>query len=151
MFPPDYFELLDSAGAPDQLRNHFEQRFVAAARAAGLEFTADWNLETEWIDYMDGTYWVCLWTANPEAMIEKERLIRTIRALDAAADPDSAAWRRNLAVAVNALDALERPFTDYDRARWDSTSRRECIIAMRECYPRAFSDEPVSSDRSLRS
>jgi hypothetical protein len=138
LFPPDYFTLLETAGSVGDLRTHFDARFRKAARAAGLAFTPEWNPETEWVDYIDGTYWVCLWEATPEAMIEKERLIRAIRALDAAAEPSSAAWCAELAEAVDALDALERPFTDYDRARWDYTSRGLYVTAMRERYPEAF-------------
>jgi hypothetical protein len=49
---------------------------------------------------------VCLRDARPAVMIEKE-----------------------------ALDAIERPFTDFDRARWDYTSREFYITAIQERYP----------------
>jgi hypothetical protein len=138
MFPRDYFELLEAAGSAECMREHFEKRFCEAAERAGLDFNPEWNPETEWEDYLDGTYWVCLWQATPEAMIEKERLIRTIRTLDAGPDAGSASWRAQLAQAVDALDTLERPFTDYDRARWDYTSRALYVTALRERYSEVF-------------
>src|SRR4051812_276140 len=76
LVPPDYFALLDAAGFADELPALFARRFAAAAADAGLEPTAEWNARSEWDDYLDGTYWACLWEATPETMIEKERLIR---------------------------------------------------------------------------
>jgi hypothetical protein len=134
MVPRDYFELLDDAGSPERMRERFETRLRTAAAAAGLEFDEDWNPESEWADYLEGTYAVCLWSVTPEAMVEKERLIREIRALVGAPEPDSGAWRERLTAAVDALDALERPFTDYDRARWPYTTRALYITDLRARY-----------------
>lgn len=49
--------------------------------------------------------------------------------------PDSEEWRERLRTAVRALDAIERPFTDFDRARWDYTSRERYITAIEKRYP----------------
>lgn len=38
----------------------------------------------------------------------------------------------------SALDQLERPFTDYDRARWGTSSRDTHITDERRRYPGAF-------------
>jgi hypothetical protein len=138
MFPDDYFELHDEAGGPDRLRDHFLEQFEAAAHTAGLEFTADWNPDSEWTDYLDGTYWICLRNARPEVMIEKERQIRTISELVHSPQPRSENWRRQLRTAVGALDAIERPFTDFDRARWEYTSRQRYITSIKQRYPDAF-------------
>jgi hypothetical protein len=138
MVPRDYFELLDDAGGREGMRERFESRLRAAAAAAGLEFGEEWNPESEWTDYLEGTYAVCLWSVTPEAMVEKERLIRTIRALVDRPEPASAAWKERLADAVGALDALERPFTDYDRARWEYTTRALYITDVRARFPEAF-------------
>jgi Zn-finger nucleic acid-binding protein len=138
MFPDDYLELYDEAGGPDRLRDYFLEQFEAAARAAGLEFNAEWNLESEWTDYLDGTYWICLRNARPEVMIDKERQIRTISELVRSPQPQSKDWRQQLRAAVGALDAIERPFTDFDRARWDYTSRERYITSIKQRYPEAF-------------
>ncbi len=53
------------------------------------------------------------------------------------AENDSA-WRHELRATVDALDALERPFTDFDRLRWGETSRIRHIERVRERYPAAF-------------
>jgi hypothetical protein len=53
-------------------------------------------------------------------------------------EPDSEQWRRRLRSAVQALDSIERPFTDFDRARWDYTSRERYITAPMKQYPAVF-------------
>ena len=138
MFPADYFQLHDEAGNPDRLHDRFVERFQRAARTAGLAFSDEWNPESEWTDYIDGTYWVCLRDARPEVMIEKERQIRTISQLMRSPEPETEEWRERLRLAVDALDAIERPFTDFDRARWDYTSRERYITSIRARYPEAF-------------
>jgi hypothetical protein len=138
VFPDDYLELYDDAGGPDDLREYFIGQFESAARTAGLEFNAEWNRESEWTDYIDGTYWICLRNARPEVMVEKERQIRTISELLQSPQPQSERWREQLRTAVGGLDAIERPFTDFDRARWDYTSRERYITSIRQRYPEAF-------------
>lgn len=138
MFPDDYFELYDEAGNLDHVSDYFIEQFEGAARRAGLEFTEQWNPESEWTDYIDGTYWVCLRHARPEVMIDKERQIRMITHLLQSPQPQSARWRDHLRAAVDALDAIERPFTDFDRARWDYTSRERYVTTIKKRYPEAF-------------
>jgi hypothetical protein len=138
MFPDDYFALHDQVGDPERMQAHFSAEFERAAREAGLEFTEEWNPDSEWTDYIDGTYWVCLHDASPVVMVEKERRIRAISRLTRAPEPESEAWRADLRAAVEALDAIERPFTDSDRARWEYTSRGRYITAVRERHPEAF-------------
>lgn len=138
MFPDDYLELYDEAGGPGRLRDYFIEQFEGVALTAGLEFNAEWNPKSEWTDYLDGTYWICLRNARPEVMIEKERQIRTISELVRSPQPHSEPWREQLRAAVGALDAIERPFTDFDRARWDYTSRERYITSIKQHYPEAF-------------
>lgn len=142
MFPEDYLELHDEAGGPDRLRDYFIEQFQGAARTAGLEFDGDWNPESEWTDYLDGTYWVCLRNARPEVMIDKERQIRTISQLMQSPQPQYEHWRHQLRTAVRALDAIERPFTDFDRARWAYTSRERYITSIKQRHPEAFDTTP---------
>lgn len=138
MFPQDYFQLYDETAGADSLEESFRRRFCEAAERAGLDFTKAWNPDTEWTDYIDGTYWICLYNATPENIIEKERRIRTIvQAMDQP-DADSERWRQRLRSAVRSLDSIERPFTDFDRARWDYTSRERYISAPMTRYPAVF-------------
>jgi hypothetical protein len=138
MFPRDYFQLYDEAGGPDKIRAYFDEQFRRAAHAAGLGFTDAWNPDSEWTDYIDGTYWICLRDASPNVIVEKERLIRAISELVASPERESGQWRERLRTAVRALDAIERPFTDFDRARWDYTSRERYITDVEKRYPEAF-------------
>jgi hypothetical protein len=138
MFPDGYFQLYDEVGDSGKLRECFVEQFERAARGAGLEFTEEWNPDSEWADYMDGTYWICLRDACPEVMIEKERQIRTISGLVESPDTGSQEWRERLRSAVRSLDAIERPFTDFDRTRWNYTSRERYITAVEKRYPEVF-------------
>jgi hypothetical protein len=149
MVPDDYFRLYDEVGGADDLRAYFIDSFERAAHAAGLDFTDEWNPVSEWTDYIDGTYWVCLRDASPDVIVEKERHIRTISQLVNLPDPESAQWRERLRTSVRALDVIERPFTDFDRARWDYTSRGRYITEIERRYPEAF--QSTSPDRSNRS
>jgi hypothetical protein len=106
-----------------------------------LDFTDEWNPVSEWTDYIDGTDWVCLRDATPEVIVAKERHIRAISQLVNSPDPESEQWRERLRTSVRALDAIERPFTDFDRARWDYTSRERYITQIERSYPEAFQPE----------
>lgn len=134
-FPPDYFALADEAGGVDALPARFRARYLAAA--AGSPAAAA-DAEEDWAGYLSGLFGVCLRAVTPEAMAGKNRLIRRIEALTAAPEAADPAWRRELRGAVDALDALERPFTDFDRQRWGDTSRGRHIDRVRERYPAAF-------------
>jgi hypothetical protein len=131
MFPPDYFELVDGAGGVAALPGHFRARYVAAG---GSEHDAD----EDWQGYLSGQFGVCLRSVTPEAMVEKVRMIAAIEQLLAAPCEASDAWCAGLREKVDALDSLERPFTDYDRQRWGDTSRDRHITRVRQRYPAVF-------------
>jgi hypothetical protein len=135
MFPPDYFALIDAAGDTGSLPGYFAARYRAAAALTGL--AGDDTGET-WEDYLSGIFGVCLRQVRPEAMALKARLMGDIERLTSAPAPDDAGWRTALRSAVDALDQLERPFTDYDRARWGRPSRDTHINDVRQRYPQAF-------------
>jgi Family of unknown function (DUF6058) len=126
-FPPDYFALLDSAGSVAELPAHFHARYTSSGLAE--------DAEEDWAGYLSGQFGVCLWQVTPEAMAEKNRLIRAIERLVAESAEGDASWREELRTTVDALDALERPFTDFDRQRWGDTSRDRHITRVRERFP----------------
>jgi len=64
-------------------------------------------------------------------MVEKSALIAEIDGLTASPAPGSEDWTSRLRDAVDRLDEIERPFTDYDRQRWGTTSRDRYITAVR--------------------
>lgn len=141
-FPPDYFALVDEAGGVDALPARFRARYLAAAEgAASLAEGAD----EDWDGYLSGQFGVCLRSVTPEAMVEKNRLIRRIEALvDTPVDADPA-WRSELRDTVDALDALERPFTDFDRQRWGDTSRIRHIDGVRTRFRAVFEEAHEST------
>lgn len=132
-FPPDYFALVDAAGGVDELPVYFRVRYTLAAARAGL---VDDDAEETWTGYLSGLFGVCLWTVSPESMALKTRLIADIEALTTFGSPSDRGQVVALRVTVDALDQLERPFTDYDRARWGGTSRTTYIDQVRETYLR---------------
>jgi hypothetical protein len=130
LFPPDYFVVLDDAGGLEKMRGHFEQRHRAASSAIGLVIDPD----EDWRGYLAGEYAVCLREVTPEAMVEKAALIAEIDMLTAVPAVEDEQWRSRLRDAVDALDEIERPFTDYDRQRWGTTSRDTHVTAVRARY-----------------
>jgi hypothetical protein len=68
---------------------------------------------------------------TPENIVRKGELIAQIEGLLARLDADvQAKW--DLRTAVDELDALERPFTGFDRRRFDrATSRDRYVTAVR--------------------
>lgn len=131
LFTPDFFALLDSAGSLAELPNHFADRHRRAAGAVDAPTSAS---EHEWSNYLSGLYGACLRQVTPEAMVAKEQLIWRIETMLSAARPDDAWWVTELRETVDALDSIERPFTDYDRQRWGGTSRDSHITSVREIY-----------------
>ena len=131
LFTPDFFVLLDAAGDLDHLRQHFLSRHRRAAQTAEGPTSIG---EQEWDNYVSGLYGACLREVTPEAMVAKEQLIWRIETLTAQARPENDSWVAQLREAVDALDSIERPFTDYDRQRWGGTSRDSHITAVRETY-----------------
>ncbi len=120
MFPPDCFELIDAAGDVDSLPGYFATRYRAAAALTGL---AGDDTDETWEDYLSGLFGVCLRQVSTEAMALKARLMTDIERLTSAPSPGDTGWRTALRTAVDALDQLERPFTDYDRAHRGTPSR----------------------------
>ncbi|HEV7646915.1 MAG TPA: DUF6058 family natural product biosynthesis protein [Actinophytocola sp.] len=140
-FPPDYFALVDDAGGVGALPVRFRARYLAAA--AGPVAAAD--AEEDWAGYLSGRFGICLRSVTPEAMVAKNHLIRRIEELVAAPAEADPAWRAELRTTVDALDALERPFTDLDRQRWGDTSRLRHIDRVRERFPAAFEEAHASA------
>ncbi|HEY0453891.1 DUF6058 family natural product biosynthesis protein [Actinophytocola sp.] len=134
-FPPDYFALVDEAGGVDALPGRFRSRYLAAAAASP---SAEADAAEDWAGYLSGQFGVCLRSVTPESMAEKNRLIRRIEALVAVPAEADPGWHSELRTAVDTLDALERPFTDFDRQRWGDTSRGRHIDRVRQQYPVAF-------------
>jgi hypothetical protein len=131
LFTPDFFALLDSAGSLAELPNHFADRHHRAAKAVDGPTSAT---EHEWSNYLSGLYGACLRQVTPEAMVAKEQFIWRIETMTASARPEDASWLTELRETVDALDSIERPFTDYDRQRWGGTSRDSHITSVREKY-----------------
>ncbi|OLF19487.1 DUF6058 family natural product biosynthesis protein [Actinophytocola xanthii] len=129
-FPPDYFALLDAAGSVEELPAHFRSRCLAAGSAQ--------DVDEAWAGYLSGEFGVCLREVTPEAIVAKGRLLDTIERLLAEPSPEDRGWQAELRGAVDELDGLERPFTDYDRQRWGDTTRDRCITRVRARFPDAF-------------
>jgi hypothetical protein len=140
-FPPDYFALLDDAGGVGALPARFRARYLAAA--GGPAAAAD--AEADWAGYLSGEFGVCLRSVTPESMAAKNRLIRRIETLVGSPAEGDPAWRVELRTTVDALDAIERPFTDFDRQRWGDTSRIRHIDRVRARFPAAFEEAHASA------
>jgi hypothetical protein len=129
-FPPDYFALVDAIGL-DSLPAGFRTCYLAAG---GSTLEAD----EDWLGYLSGGFGVCLRAVTPESMVAKTRLIARIEELTGAPAPDDPDWCGALRTAVDELDSLLRPFTDYDRERWGDTSREKYITRVRGRWPAVF-------------
>jgi hypothetical protein len=140
MFPDTYFRLADEAGGVDRLREHFLSRYRMAAARDGV---AD-DPEDEWRGYLSGEYGVCLREVTPESIARKAALVDRIETLLSDPRPKEAPWRDELRVAVDELDALERPFAPhYDRIRFGAPSSRDRLItSVRTRYPAVFTPAP---------
>lgn len=130
MVPADHAALLhDAQGDPDAVAARFRDRFIAAGgdAAAADEEHAAW---------LSGEYGACLRTTTPEAIVAKDALMTAISALLADPRPADDGWRVALRGAVDALDAIERPFARSDRERFGGPSSRDRLItATRERFP----------------
>jgi hypothetical protein len=140
MVSRDYFDLVDSAGGLERLREHFLERYRDAAAAEPEELDP---AEDEWRAYLSGDYGVCLRKVTPENIARNSALVARIEALLADPDPADPDWCGVLAGAVDELDALEREFAPYDRVRWGPVSRDRLITAVREAYPDLFRSATV--------
>ncbi|WP_433471777.1 DUF6058 family natural product biosynthesis protein [Spirillospora sp. CA-142024] len=125
MVPSDLFGLADQAGGVDALEEWF---------------LAHWDDQTtakqEWGSYLSGQY-VCLRSVTPRTIRYKDALVTAIEAAPQEPDAGTPAWNHRLHALIDELDALEPPFTAYDRLRFGGpVSRDRCIDAMRARYPR---------------
>jgi len=128
MVPADHAALLhDVGGDTDAVAMRFRERFTAAA---GDPAAAD----EEHRAWLSGEYGACLHATTPEAIVAKGALMTAIQALLAQPGQDDR-WRAALRGSVDALDALERPFAQWDRERWGPSSRDRLITATRERLP----------------
>ena len=133
MVPADHAALLDDAGGePEAIAREFRERFIAAGGEPGAA-------DDEHAAWLSGEYGACLHTTTPEAIVAKSALITAITALLAKPRTEDDDWRIALRAAVDALDALERPFASYDRDRFGGPSSRDRFItATRERFPQLW-------------
>ncbi len=130
MVPADHAQLLEDAdGDPEAVAAQFRERFAAAG---GHPADADEEYEA----WLSGEYGACLHTTSPEAIVAKSGLMSAIGALLGRPAPADTRWCAAVRGAVDALDALERPFAAYDRERFGGPSSRDRLItATRERFP----------------
>ncbi|MEV0666338.1 DUF6058 family natural product biosynthesis protein [Actinomadura luteofluorescens] len=125
MVPSDLFDLAEQAGGLDALEGWFLAHWDDPVTA-----------KAEWAAYLDGQY-VCLRSVTPRNIRYKDALVTAIEAAPAEPDAGTPAWTRRLHALVDELDALEPPFTAYDRLRFAGpVSRDSCIDAVRARHPR---------------
>lgn len=124
MVARDLLELPRRAGGYDQLPDWFARQFGSSRDAI-----------RQWDGYLSGQY-VCLRDVLPETMQRKDELVDAITAAIAQPEPANPDWLESLHHLVDELDALEPPFTDYDRLRFGGpVSRDTCIDAVRARFP----------------
>ena len=134
MVPADHAALLDDAdGDAQAVADRFRERFLAAGGDPG-------DADAEHEAWLSGEYGACLHSTTPEAIVAKGSLMGAISALLERPAPQERAWRAALRGAVDALDALERPFARWDRERFGApTSRDRLITGTRERFPEIWS------------
>jgi hypothetical protein len=135
MVPPDLLDLAERAGGVDRLPAWFRSSWADPARAA-----------EEWGSYLSGQY-VCLRSVRPDTIIRKDELVASITEALADPKPESLLWLTRLHILVDELEAVELPFTAYDRLRFcGPTSRDTLIDSVRSRFP--IGAEPVSEVRA---
>ena len=128
MVARDLLELPRRAGGYEQLPDWFARQFESSRDAI-----------RQWDGYLSGQC-VCLRDVLPETMKRKEELVTAITAAIEQPDPADPEWLDSLHQLVDELDALEPPFTTYDRLRFGGPiSRDTCIDTVRSRYPRCAS------------
>jgi hypothetical protein len=127
---PDYFEPAHLAGSFQALPEWFARMYEQAAARYPEAGTA----AEQWEEYLHGIYAVCLRVVMPASIVAKGELTDTIERLIADPAPDDDGWRRELTAAVDALDAIEKPFAPFDRERFGASSRDRLITAVRERF-----------------
>lgn len=71
---------------------------------------------------------------TPASIVAKGELMDMIERLTGDPAPEDDDWRRELTEAVDALDALEKPFAPFDRERFGPASRDRCVTAVRKRF-----------------
>jgi hypothetical protein len=128
---PDYFELAHLAGSFAAL----PAWFAAAWDTAAARYPEAGTAAEQWEGYLRGNYAVCLRAVTPASIVAKAELMDTIERLTEDPRPGDDGWRRELTVAVDALEALEKPFARFDRQRFGGpVSRDRCVTAVRERF-----------------
>jgi hypothetical protein len=127
---PDYFDLANAAGSFERLPAWFAEAWDHAAE----NYPDVPSAAEAWDEYLTGLFGVCLRSVTPAAIVAKVELMNTISRLIDDPSPEDHEWRVELAAAVDALDALERPFAAFDRQRFGPVSRDRLVTAVRERY-----------------
>ena len=117
MVAHDHLALADAAGG--NLAGAFRARYLAAGGH---------DPQGAWAGYLSGAYAMCLRSATPEHIARKEGLVEELDALLADPRPRDDEWRGALRAAVDALDALERPFAPLDEHRFGARPTRHRLI-----------------------
>jgi Family of unknown function (DUF6058) len=107
-----------------------EARFKARLHAEAIvQQIAPLDAGETWQTYLEGIYGICLRSATPENIARKAALIQRIESLVSDPCQDDPQWVLALKRAVDALDALERPFSPhYDRKRFGRPPTRDSHI-----------------------
>lgn len=106
----------------------FRSRAVAAAQRDKLALS-DADIDDAWQSYLTGVYSVCLNEASPENIVRKRVLVERIEKLIAEPREYDVGWFQRLHTSVDALDALERPFSPYyDRVVFGRPPTRDSHI-----------------------
>jgi hypothetical protein len=128
MVPADLLALAERAGGVHELPAWFSAQGWPDAATA----------EEKWQSYLSGRY-VCLRLVTPTSMQRKGELMAAIGDATGNPLPDSPEWRSTLHALVDELDALELPFTAYDRLRFGGpVSRDTHVDSIRAAYPRSL-------------
>lgn len=132
--PPDYFEQ-----ECDPVL--FRRRFIAEAAKLGLE-DVETHADEAWANFLTGIYGVCLNSVTPENIARKQALLHRIETLTQNPRRENPDWSAQLREAVDALDALERPFSPvYDRIRFGRPPTRDSHINdVRARFPEIYNE-----------
>jgi Family of unknown function (DUF6058) len=129
---PSYYDEAKAAYVPHnyEAQETSRTRFLARASAEmdrlGVRYDDEW-LADAWISYWNGTYGMCLKDASPENIVRKNRLIDRIKSMLQPLPKDPAGLAL-LGDTVDELDALERPFCDFDRRFFQRPVSRDTYI-----------------------
>jgi hypothetical protein len=138
MFARDLWTLVDAAGSPGAVQEHFVGRYDLAAKAVGVSLTHE-AIDEVWRGYLTGDFGVCLRDVTPENIFAKERLVTSLTELTLRPEPATTAWCLQVRDEVDALDRLEKPFTAFDRQRFGRPVSRETLIdGVRARYSHIF-------------